>query len=56
MSVKQLQLADFLGARCAVNVAGAFGPHWDGGYKENFSDEAGCKSISELDSSALKFI
>ena len=24
--VNQLRLADFLGARCAVNVAGAFGP------------------------------
>ncbi|WP_026836202.1 sugar phosphate isomerase/epimerase family protein [Eubacterium xylanophilum] len=38
--VEQLRLADFLGARCAVNVAGAFGPRWDGHYKENFSDEA----------------
>ncbi len=44
--VKQLQLADFLGARCAVNVAGAFGPRWDGGYKENFSDEAWKKTVS----------
>ncbi len=33
--VEQLRLADFLHARCAVNVAGAFGPKWDGGYKEN---------------------
>ena len=38
--IAQLRLADFLGARCAVNVAGAFGPRWDGHYKENFSDEA----------------
>jgi len=38
--VEQLRLADYLGARCAVNVAGAFGPIWDGGYKENFSAEA----------------
>jgi sugar phosphate isomerase/epimerase len=35
--VRQLQLADRLGARCAVNVAGAIGPRWDGGYKENFT-------------------
>ena len=35
--VEQLRLADFLGARCAVNVAGAMGPVWDGGYKENFT-------------------
>lgn len=38
--VEQLRLADFLNARCAVNVAGAFGPVWDGGYRANFSDEA----------------
>ncbi len=39
-SIGQLRLADFLKARCAVNVAGAFGPVWDGGYRANFSDEA----------------
>lgn len=38
--VEQLRMADFVGARCCVNVAGAFGPVWDGGYKENFSPEA----------------
>lgn len=38
--VNQLRLADYLGARCAVNVAGAFGPRWDGGYRANFTDEA----------------
>lgn len=37
--VRQLQLADRMGARCAVNVAGAMGPRWDGHYKENFSKE-----------------
>ena len=37
--VKQLQLADRIGARCAVNVAGAMGPRWDGHYKENFTKE-----------------
>ncbi len=36
----QLRLAEFIGARCAVNVAGAFGPRWDGHYRENFSDRA----------------
>ncbi len=45
--VRQLQLADRLGARCAVNVAGAFGERWDGHYKENFSDEAR-KQIVEM--------
>lgn len=37
--VAQLKLADRIGARCAVNVAGAAGPRWDGHYKENFSQE-----------------
>ncbi len=37
--VRQLQLADRIGARCAVNVAGALGPRWDGHYKENFSKD-----------------
>ncbi|MBO4900362.1 MAG: sugar phosphate isomerase/epimerase [Lachnospiraceae bacterium] len=44
--VEQVRLADFLHARCAVNVAGAFGPVWDGGYKENFSEEAWKKTIA----------
>ncbi len=37
--VEQLRLADRIGARCCVNVAGAFGPIWDGAYKSNFSGE-----------------
>ncbi len=44
--VEQLRLADHLKARCAVNVAGAFGPMWDGGYKANFSDEAWKQTVS----------
>ncbi|SCY36912.1 Sugar phosphate isomerase/epimerase [Lachnospiraceae bacterium XBB2008] len=44
--VEQVRLADFLHARCAVNVAGAFGPVWDGGYRENFSEEARKKTVS----------
>ncbi len=47
-SVKQLRLADFLGARCAVNVAGAFGERWDGHYRENFSKEARKKTIQMI--------
>lgn len=38
--VQQLRMADFIGARCAVNVAGAFGERWDGHYRANFTDEA----------------
>ncbi|MCR4755963.1 MAG: sugar phosphate isomerase/epimerase [Lachnospiraceae bacterium] len=44
--VDQLRLADYLNARCAVNVAGAFGPIWDGGYKENYSKEAWDATVS----------
>lgn len=43
--VEQLRLADYLNARCAVNVAGSFGPVWDGGYRENFTDEAWKKTV-----------
>ena len=33
----QLALAEAAGARCCVNIAGARGPVWDGGYAENYS-------------------
>ena len=40
-AVGQLRLADQIGARCCVNVAGTYGgPVWDGGYRENFSGKA----------------
>lgn len=40
-NVRQLMLADEIGAVCAVNVAGTpYGPRWDGGYRENFGSEA----------------
>lgn len=38
-SINQLRLADRIGAKCCVNVAGAAGPRWDGGYRENYSKE-----------------
>lgn len=44
--VNQLRLADYLEARCAVNVAGSFGPIWGGGYKENYSKEAWNATVS----------
>jgi len=46
--IGQLRLADFLGARCAVNVAGAFGPRWDGHYKANFTDDAWKQTVSMI--------
>lgn len=39
-AVAQLKMADKIGARCCVNVAGTpCGPRWDGGYRGNFSKE-----------------
>lgn len=36
---EQLKLADYVGARCCVNVTGAAGERWDQGYRENFAPE-----------------
>lgn len=44
--VEQLRLADFLHARCAVNVAGSFGKRWDGACRENFSKSAWDETVS----------
>ena len=39
-AVRQLRMADAIGAACCVNVVGTpYGPRWDGGYRENFSRE-----------------
>ena len=39
-AVGQLRMADQIGAICCVNVVGTpYGPRWDGGYRENFSEE-----------------
>ena len=44
--VEQLRLADYLNAKCAVNVAGSFGPVWNGGYRENFTEEAWVRTVN----------
>lgn len=39
-AIRQLEMADEIGALCCVNVVGTpYGPRWDGGYRDNFSDE-----------------
>ena len=39
-AVRQLRMADAIGADCCVNVVGTpYGPRWDGGYRDNFSRE-----------------
>lgn len=48
-SIGQLELAEYIGARCCVNVAGAAGAagcRWDGGFKENFSTNTWEKTVS----------
>lgn len=44
-SINQLKLADRVGAKCCVNVAGSTGAVWDGGYRENFSRETFDKTV-----------
>ncbi|MCR5790448.1 MAG: sugar phosphate isomerase/epimerase [Lachnospiraceae bacterium] len=40
-AVLQFRMADEIGADCVVNVAGTSGgPIWDGGYRENYSEES----------------
>lgn len=50
-TVRQLELADRIGAKCCVNIMGARGPRWDGAYKDNFTKETwklGVKTIQEI--------
>ncbi len=41
----QLALAEYIGAKCCVNISGAFGPVWDGGYAANYTAEAYAKIV-----------
>ena len=39
-AIRQLSMADAIGAACCVNVVGTpYGPRWDGGYRDNFSSD-----------------
>ncbi|MBR3813911.1 MAG: sugar phosphate isomerase/epimerase [Spirochaetaceae bacterium] len=39
-AIRQLKMADKIEAACCVNVVGTpYGPRWDGGYRQNFSQE-----------------
>jgi sugar phosphate isomerase/epimerase len=42
---EQLRLADRIGARCCVNIAGSCGEIWDGGYVENYAPETRTRII-----------
>lgn len=39
-AVHQLELADFVGANCCVNIAGSYSTQWDGPHPENFTERA----------------
>ncbi|MBQ3080281.1 MAG: sugar phosphate isomerase/epimerase, partial [Clostridia bacterium] len=45
-SVRQLALAEEVGANCCVNISGAFGSVWDGYYCENLTEKAYEKVVS----------
>ena len=48
-SIDQLLMADKIGARCCVNVAGAYtGARWDGPHKDNFSKDAWNKTVKMI--------
>ncbi len=48
-AIGQLQLADAIGARCCVNIAGAvIGKRWDGPAKENFSKETWQRTVESI--------
>ena len=43
--LEDFRLADYIGARCCVNVSGAFGPKWNFCYPENFTEAAYQKNL-----------
>ena len=48
-AVGQLRMADAVGAACCVNVVGTpYGPRWDGGYRDNFSEELWSMAVTMI--------
>jgi sugar phosphate isomerase/epimerase len=48
-AIRQLRMADAIGAACCVNVVGTpYGPRWDGGYRMNFSAELWDMAVSMI--------
>lgn len=39
-AVRQLELADYVGANCCVNIAGSYSTQWDGPHKDNLTQHA----------------
>ena len=44
--LRQLELAEYVGAVCCVNISGAVGEVWDGSYAENYSSETRGEIVS----------
>jgi len=48
-AIGQLRMADTIGAICCVNVAGTpYGSRWDGGYRDNFSEECRKMTVDKI--------
>ena len=45
---KQLELAEYIGACCCVNISGAKGKIWDSGYPENYSEDTYAEIIKTV--------
>lgn len=39
-AIRQLELADYVGANCCVNIAGSYSDQWDGPHKDNLTEKA----------------
>ena len=39
-AIHQLELADYVGANCCVNIAGSYSTQWDGPHKDNLTQRA----------------
>lgn len=39
-AVRQLELADYVGANCCVNIAGSYSDQWDGPHRDNLTERA----------------
>ena len=48
--LRQLELAEYVGALCCVNTSGAKGEYWAGGYRENYSQETYAEIVETVQS------
>lgn len=46
--IRQLELAEYVGARCCVNIAGTPGEVWDGSYAENYTEAVYAETVSSV--------